>query len=307
MLFFLPCVLWRGLNKRSGINLGVVMEAAVSAQRAVYAESREKTMRYAVHLLDRYLLAQRDYRTGCLVRVKHMLSRHCMLVYGRFYGNYLTFCYLIIKIIYLINAIGQLFMLDIILGYEYHLYGIHVLRHFIYGEDMGVSERFPKTTLCDFRIRQNTNVHQYTVQCVLPVNLFNEKIFAIIWFWFLALSLMTAINLGHWMCKTIYWPSQYKFIKRQLRAMESVQRETVMVKKFAESYLRRDGLFILRLVGKNAGDLIAAEMLSGLWENYGPKHRLLSETGRPHRERPGRGASRGAPTPPPLPPRIEVV
>ncbi len=44
------------------------MEATVASQRAVYAETREKTMRYTVQLIDKYLLVQRDHRSGCLVR-----------------------------------------------------------------------------------------------------------------------------------------------------------------------------------------------------------------------------------------------
>lgn len=81
----------------------------------------------------------------------------------------------------------------------------------------------------------------------------------------------------HWLQKSIYWPTQIKFVKRQLRAMETLQRETVLMRKFAENYLRRDGLFIIRLVAKNAGDLTAMEILGGLWENYGPKQRMLTD------------------------------
>jgi hypothetical protein len=27
--------------------------------------------------------------------------------------------------------------------------------------------------------------HKYTVQCVLPINLFNQQIFTAIWFWYM--------------------------------------------------------------------------------------------------------------------------
>jgi len=40
------------------------------------------------------------------------------------------------------------------------------------------------------------------------------------------------------------------------------------VAKFVMSYLRRDGSFIVRMVAKNSSDLIAAELLSGLWDQY---------------------------------------
>lgn len=33
-------------------------------------------------------------------------------------------------------------------------------------------------------------------------------------------------------------------------------------------FLHRDGVFVLRLVSKNAGDMIAAEMCVNLWDEY---------------------------------------
>ena len=50
------------------MSVGIIMEAAVASQRAVYAETREKTLRYTVQLIDKYLLVQREHKTGCLVR-----------------------------------------------------------------------------------------------------------------------------------------------------------------------------------------------------------------------------------------------
>ena len=41
-----------------------------------------------------------------------------------------------------------------------------------------------------------------------------------------------------------------------------------MVKSFVAAYLRRDGMFIIRLVAKNASDLIAAELIGGLFDHY---------------------------------------
>lgn len=66
--------------------------------------------------MDRYMLAQREYRTGCIVRIKHFIAKICCLVGGKLYGNYLISCYMMIKLVYFINAVAQIFLLDIFLN-----------------------------------------------------------------------------------------------------------------------------------------------------------------------------------------------
>lgn len=132
--------------------------------------------------------------------------------------------------------------------------------------------------MCDFRVRQNTNVHRYTVQCVLPINLFNEKIFILVWFWLSIVSLITFFGLVSWLCQLAYWPTQYRYVRRQLTTVGQVDQDQHEVKRFANAYLRRDGLFVLRLVAKNAGELVSCELLAGLWETYSLKQRSLQLT-----------------------------
>jgi len=94
-----------------------------------------QAIRYIVNQMDRYLLAQREYRTGCMVRIKHFIAKMCCIVGGKLYGNYLISGYMAVKLMYLANAVGQLFLLEAFLKIDYHLYGVHVVERLIRGQD----------------------------------------------------------------------------------------------------------------------------------------------------------------------------
>jgi len=104
----------------------------------------------------------------------------------------------------------EIVLLDAFLGMrsEYYIYGLTVVSSLLRSSDTSValldwplSERFPRVTLCDFQIRQQVNVHRYTVQCVLPINLFNEKIFLVVWFWLVFVAVCTFVSLLQWTSK----------------------------------------------------------------------------------------------------------
>lgn len=52
-------------------------------------------------------------------------------------------------------------------------------------------------------------------------------------------------------------------------------RDRQLTVRFTESYLRRDGLFVLKLVAKNSTDLVVADIVAALWENYRSKPGVL--------------------------------
>ena len=86
--------------------------------------------------------------------LKHTLSRLLCPMFGRHHGNYLVTLYLLVKLLYIGNVVGQLYMLNALLGASYHSYGVDVVSAFINGTaDWTASPIFPRVTLCDLRVR----------------------------------------------------------------------------------------------------------------------------------------------------------
>ena len=63
-----------------------------------------------------------------------------------------------------------------------------------------------------------------------------------------------------------------RYVRKYLKVMGKLSRESdrdrKLSHKFAQMYLRQDGVFVLKLVAKNSTDLVVADIVSALWENY---------------------------------------
>ena len=135
------------------ISFANFIDAAAAGQRTPYLDNQEKTLRYMVHQLDRYLTTRANLRNDLNThnRVANALARLQI-------GSYLTIGYLFVKLLYVANAVGQLYLLDAFLGTDFHFYGIDVVRRLVSGDDWAASGRFPRVTLCEFIVRHQVRI-----------------------------------------------------------------------------------------------------------------------------------------------------
>ena len=260
VLFYIPRIIWQTLGKNSGIAITTITDAAVECLRKTESDARDKTMRYMVKHMSRYL-----HELGR----RHLMSTHCKGLWWKLYGNYLSFLYLVVKLLYIANVVGQFFMLNTFLETDFSAYGFHMFRSLAEGTTWRTSDRFPRVTLCDFKVRDLGNVRRYTVQCALPVNLFNEKIYIFLWFWFFFVAFATSTSFILWSIRIIFTKYQIQFIKTQIVAMDKMDKPSEpFVEAFVVDYLQRDGVFLVRLVARNSSELIAAELVCGLWNHF---------------------------------------
>lgn len=115
------------------------------------------------------------------------------------------------------------------------------------------------------------NVQGYTVQCVLVINIFNEKIFIFLWFWYLFLMVLTLMSFTYWFfINLLPWPSRW-FISRHLELSEMPFDPTGSekeVERFVASYLKADGVFILRMITMHSGIIFGTELVLSLWRSF---------------------------------------
>lgn len=299
LCFYFPRMLWRSLNNKSGLDIEKLVDAAMKQEQENQSEEREKTVDYIVdsirvYIENRYTGFIRPNSHGKTVPEK--LWYYITFWRHRHLSSFIFILFTTVKFLFLLNSVVQIFLLNTFLGNEYHLFGFEVVGKFLRGLDWGESKRFPRVTLCDFHIREIGIVHRYTVQCVLPINLFNEKIFLALWFWILILS---AFNIGDflfWIWRIANVENRSNYVQRKLAMSQKLNRleehdgnnpEQVkfnrkqMHRRFVKDYLQADGCFALRLLARNGQDIIVGQIIEKLYTHY----RTMSRTERENHDR----------------------
>lgn len=298
--FYIPHLAWRALSRRSGIDIRDIVEAASNYKSVDKYENRQKYMSYMLTAVDQYVDdPRRRKETRRSLLIKRLLSGICCIS-GKFLGNYLMVLYLFIKLAFISNCISQLFVLNLLLGHEFHMFGFELLDKILNGKGWDTGSRiFPKISMCDFRIREVGNPkvsHRYTVQCVLPINLFNQQIFTFIWFWYGIVLIVNIYSLCVWtyrflpakrlryisrrieiMRQALFWRNKQSLNFEQMPDLEMHAFEKDLIRHFVHDYLESDGLFILRVLSSNTSDFVCTELIQELWKYY-RKQRKFNRT-----------------------------
>ena len=178
----------------------------------------------------------------------------------------------------LANVIGQLFLISKFLGFDFHSYGFYVVESMIQGLDWTESPKFPRVTMCDFDIRRLGNVHRYTVQCLLMINLYNEKIYLIIWLWFVLVAALSIIGILLLIFRMAISSDRETYVMKHLVCDDvynpDSERDQKFLYKFVNEYLRLDGVLMLRLVGHNTNKVVVNEFTSALFDMF---KRMITE------------------------------
>ena len=184
VMFYIPNWIWKTLHQQSGVDLRTAIADAAKL-RAVKASDRKAE----VEKLASYISETLEINESRRIPRRVLFFR-----VGRHLGSYVSSLYIFVKFLYVLNIFVQFVILNSFLGTTYSFWGLDTMLQLVQGKDWMDTHVFPRVTLCDFQVRRLANLHNYTVQCVLMINMFNEKIYLFIWFWFAFVLISTVIN-----------------------------------------------------------------------------------------------------------------
>jgi len=261
-MFAIPVYFWEFAMWKSGYDIESIIKVASKADN-INPEERDETNKYLVAQLYRHITFHRNQ--------EQTLGK---LPLGNKYGRFLFIMYIITKCLYIAIPLILLNILKTMMGAGFSDYGVRALNGLVMDDGSYIANpMFPRLTMCDFAVRRlGGNIQRYSVQCLLSVNLFNEKVFLVLWWWLWFLAIISIVGLLIWLVRTLRPNSAFGFCSKYLRLLNVVNMSSHSdeqdVRTFVGDYLGLDGVFCMRLLAKNTADVTAAEIITELFKKW---------------------------------------
>uniref|UniRef100_A0A1I8I9V4 Innexin n=1 Tax=Macrostomum lignano TaxID=282301 RepID=A0A1I8I9V4_9PLAT len=237
--YYFPAMVWRMFNWKCGLDLPTIVSRAVN---------RDNLDGVGFQLSSNLLTRMDSERNSFF-----------------FQRSFLTCLYLITKLLYSVNSLAQFFILSSFFGRATDSL-FSVTRDLALGVEWHESGHFPRITFCDFSIRRLGNINNYSIQCVLAINIFTEKIFVFAGFWMLLVAIVTVLHSFGWLTALLL-PWRRRGFVAQLNSDPDVDR--FELEDFTDNCLGSDGLLVFQLIAANADERTASHLLGCVWREFG--------------------------------------
>ena len=203
--------------------------------------------------------------------------------------------YAVCELLTLVNLCFQLYLMNWFLGGMFTEYGSMVASI----SQMDPEDRsdpmnlvFPKVAKCVFnKYGGSGTVEIYDGLCVLPINIFNEKIYVFMWFWFVILFVSTCLSMIYQLALLIWEPLRARALRTKTHNVINADTANYVV-----GHIRRGRVVLSHAVGLQHEPRGFRQALLGLGQGSG-KHepeaaRSRSSSRRRRRSRSGKRAQR---------------
>jgi hypothetical protein len=232
VLNYLPSRLWAFLGQKSGIDCKAIFDSLKTFE---IVDERKRRITQKVLLNQMYSI----------------VDSNC--------GRYLTICFFISKLTYIVIVFVQIIIVSVILQIDD--FGFDAFRDLLQPN----RNVFPWTTLCTFWIRNLGNVHRYTTQCILQINLLYRYMFIVIWMWLILVFLALIISMLFWLLRLS--SGRKTWCLDHISPDEFDEGDMKLFEVFVD-FLNVDGFLLLRLMDANSNNVTITEVITGFWLLY---------------------------------------
>ena len=186
----------------------------------------------------------------------------------------LIYKFLFVKLVYLAVSLLVFTLVDFLFNFKssFHYYGVKKLSHYL-GHNVSVNDYlsvdyFPRVIFCEILSRDDIkNVRNSVYQCVLPANVFIEKIFVFLWAWFVLIAFLNLLSLIKWLNLLIF---RGAYVKNALKwpLNEFYEPNKDLFNSFVNEYLTSEGFLAIVLIQSNTNSWNSRLILRSLWTMY---------------------------------------
>lgn len=300
----MPHLIWRALSNSSfGDNLTYLITRAKVAGTSRDPAIRMRLVRACADHL--YLLSRQHFNTStspwsrmqeCLCS-SQVCGHSCVMAKKRMCNHSAVF-YILVKLLYIINCVGQMFIVIQLLGADNTIrsnlvgFSERLLNLATNKHEWGGSKYFPHQALCPIHVPYvGVDSHLYTAICAVPVNVLHEKLYLFLWVWILAVLTVTLATTIAWIWRLLIRSHSNSYLRSFLYVSmlappsykntesskepdlaggvnETVTLNGALVERFLTEVVGCDGNFLIRMLRLNAGVIITGEILVAWWRMF---------------------------------------
>lgn len=188
IMFYVPHWLWK-IWEGGKIRMITDGVPAVSNEPEDRQYSQKRLVQYLTDSLGLHNIYASGYYICEVNIINTILLKNFVIVSSHF------------QVLNFLNVIGNMFLVDRFLGGEFFSYGTNVLKF----SQLDQEDRndpmiavFPRVTKCTFqKFGPSGTIQSHDALCILALNILNEKIYIILWFWFIILAIISGVQLGY--------------------------------------------------------------------------------------------------------------
>ncbi|XP_049775888.1 innexin inx7 isoform X1 [Schistocerca cancellata] len=178
---------------------------------------------------------------------------------NRPWAMWMVFC----EVLNAVNLVAQFALTNAFLGGQFLSLGPKVVE--TSGDDADILDIvFPKVTKCTFhKYGPSGSLQKHDALCVMALNIINEKIYVCLWFWFVILSVATALGLLWRLFTFVFHSRSNAFNRRIFKLATPQQLEPYEMITVTRKCYYSDWLFLYYLA-KNLDGFVFKDIFVGL-------------------------------------------